>query len=62
MGIHLEGRQHGVQKPKETPVTEFCYKSVNIPLEELTNIKVIFFLIHYSQTKSSVPPKILSVN
>lgn len=28
-----------------TSVTEFCYKSVNIPLEELTKIKVIFFLM-----------------
>ena len=46
MGTHLDGHQHGGQKPTETPVTEFCFKSVNIPLEELTNIKVIFFLIH----------------
>ena len=45
MGTHLDGHQHGGQKPTETPVTEFCYKSVNIPLEELTKIKVIFFLM-----------------
>ena len=45
MGTHLDGHQHGGQKPTEIPVTEFCYKSVNIPLEELTKIKVIFFLM-----------------
>ena len=27
-------------------VTEFCYKRVNISLEELKNIKIILFLIH----------------
>ena len=27
-------------------VTEFCYKSVNLFLEKLINIKVILFLIH----------------
>ena len=36
---------HGGRKPTETSVTEFCYKSVNLLLEELINIKVIFFLI-----------------
>ena len=45
-GAHQDGHQHGGQKPTETSVTEFCYKSLNISLEELTNIKVIFFLIH----------------
>ena len=34
------------QKPAETSVTEFCYKSVNLFFEKLTNIKVILFLIH----------------
>ena len=29
----------------ETSVTEFCYKSVNLSLEELKNIKIILFLI-----------------
>ena len=37
--------QRGARKPTETSVTEFCYKSVNLPLEELINIKVTFFLI-----------------
>ena len=32
-------------KPTETSVTEFCYKNVNLLLEELLNIKVILFLI-----------------
>ena len=32
-------------KPTETSVTEFCYKSVNLLVEELINIKVILFLI-----------------
>ena len=35
----LDGHQHGGLKPTETSVTEFCYKSVNLSLEELTNIK-----------------------
>ena len=30
---------------KRASVTEFCYKSVNLSLEELKNIKVIPFLI-----------------
>ena len=29
------GHQHGGRKPTETSVTEFCYKSVNLSLEEL---------------------------
>ena len=37
--------QHGGQKPTETSVTDFCYKSVDLLLEELINIKVILFLI-----------------
>ena len=51
---HLDGHQYGGQKPTETCVTEFCYKSVNLFLEELINIKVILFPIHeqfrYSET------------
>ena len=43
---HRDELQHGGRKPKETSVTEFCYKSVNLLLEELINIKVILFLIH----------------
>ena len=34
------------RKPTETSVTEFCYKSVNLFVEELINIKVILFLTH----------------
>ena len=37
--------QHGGRKPTETPVTEFCYKSVNLSLEGLINIKAILFLL-----------------
>ena len=43
-GAHLDELQHGGQKPTETSVTEFCYKSLNLLLEELINIKVILFL------------------
>ena len=39
VGAHPDGHQHGGLKPTETSVTEFCYKSVNLSLEELTNIK-----------------------
>ena len=35
----------GDRKPTETSVTEFCYKSVNLSLEELKNIKILLFLI-----------------
>ena len=45
VGAHPDGHQHGGRKPTETSVTEFCYKSVNISLEELKNIKLILFLI-----------------
>ena len=38
---HLDGHQHGGRKPTETSVTEFYYKSVNLSLEELKNIKII---------------------
>ena len=37
--------QYGGPKPTETTVTEFCYKSENLSLEELKNIKIILFLI-----------------
>ena len=30
----------------ETSVTEFCYESLHLPLQELINIKVMLFLIH----------------
>ena len=37
VGAHPDGHQHGGRKPVETSVTEFCYKSVNLSLEELKN-------------------------
>ena len=42
-GAHPDGHQHGGRKPIETSVLEFCYKSVNLSLEKLKNIKVILF-------------------
>ena len=45
-GAHLDGRQHGGRKPTKTSVTEFWYKSMNLSLEELINIKVTLFLIN----------------
>ena len=45
VGAHLDGHQHGGRKPTETSVTEFCYKGVNLSLEELKNITIILILI-----------------
>ena len=45
VGVHPHGHQHGGRKPTETSVTEFCYKSVNLSLEELKNIEIILFPI-----------------
>ena len=45
VGAHPEGHQRGGRKPTETSVTEFYYKSVNLSLEELRNIKIILSLI-----------------
>ena len=42
---HPDELQLGGRKPTETSVSEFRYKSVNLLLEELINIKVILFLI-----------------
>ena len=42
-GAHLDGHQHGGRKPAETSVTEFCYKSVSLSLEELKNIIIILY-------------------
>ena len=53
---HLDGHQYGGQKPTETCVTEFCYKSVNLFLKELINIKVILFPIHEQFRYSETPP------
>ena len=44
-GAHPDEHQHGGRKPIETSVTEFCYKSVNLFVEEFINIEVILFLI-----------------
>ena len=43
VGAHPDGHQHGGRTPTETSVTEFCYKIVNLSLEELKNIKIILF-------------------
>ena len=48
VGAHLDGHQHGGRKPRETSVTEFCYKSVNLSLEELKNVTIIV----YSNTRT----------
>ena len=40
--------QHGGRKPAETSATEFCYKSVNLSLEELKNVTMIL----YSNTRT----------
>ena len=48
VGAHLDGHQHGGRKPAETSVTEFCYKSVNLSVEELKNVTIIL----YSNTRT----------
>ena len=40
---------------KHLSVTEFCYKSVNLLLEERINIKVIVFLILELFIDSKIP-------
>ena len=42
-GAHLDGHQHGGRKPAETSVTEFCYQSVNLSLEELKKVTIILY-------------------
>ena len=37
------GHQHGGRKLAETSVTEFCYKSANLSLEELKNVTIILY-------------------
>ena len=45
----MEGwHQHGGRKSAETSVTEFCFKSLNLSLEELKNAKIIL----YSNTRT----------
>ena len=39
--METDGHQHGGRKPTETSVTEVCYKSVNLSLEELKNNTVL---------------------
>ena len=36
--------QNAGRKPKETSVNKFCFKRVNLSLEELNNIKIMLFL------------------
>ena len=48
VGAHLDGHQPGGRKPAETTVTEFCYKSVNLSLEDLKNVTIIL----YSNTRN----------
>ena len=48
VGGHLDGHQHGGQKPAEASDTEFCYKSVNLSVEELKNVTIIL----YSNTRT----------
>ena len=43
-GAHPDELQHGGRKPTETSGPQFSYKSVNLLLVELINIKVILFL------------------
>ena len=43
VGAHLDGHQHGGWQPAETSVTEFCYKSVNLSVEELKNVTIILY-------------------
>ena len=45
VGAHPDRHQYGGRKPTEKTVTEFWYKSGNLSLEELKNIKIILFLI-----------------
>ena len=52
---HLDRHQHGGRKPTETSVTEFYYKSVNLSLEELKNIKIILFLIQEPDQIATFP-------
>ena len=46
--LHVDGHQHGGRKPAETSVTAFCYKRVNLSLEELKNVTIIL----YSKTRT----------
>ena len=39
MGTNIDGGR----KPAETSVAEFCYKSVNLSLEKLKNVKITLY-------------------
>ena len=54
-GAHPNGHNHGGRKPTETSVIEFCYRNVNLSLEELKNIKMILFVIHELFRKPNLP-------
>ena len=43
-GAHPDGHNMAARNRTETSVIEFCYKSVNLFLEELISIKIILFL------------------
>ena len=43
VGAHLVGHQHGGRKPAETSFTEFCYKTVNLSVEEVKNVTIILY-------------------
>ena len=45
MLVPIRMAKHGGRKLTEISVTEFCYKNVNLSLEELKNIKIILFPI-----------------
>ena len=48
---HPDGHEHGGLKPTETSVTEFCYKNVNLFLEELKKIKIILLSFPNTRTR-----------
>ena len=58
LGAHPDGHQHGGRKPIETSVTEFCYKSVNLSLEELKNITLILFSIARTVQIANIPKQV----
>ena len=42
-GAHLDGQKHGGRKSAETSVSESCYTSVNLYLQELKNVTIILY-------------------
>jgi len=45
MFVPFGGHKHGGRKPTKTSVTEFCYKRVNLSLEELKNNTLLLSLM-----------------